>query len=225
MRKFIIGIFIGALTFSGIALVDNLIVKISLASASAIAFSAVGFLYTAGLIVSKSEGGKARFGIFVFLLILLLYVFTQIAKGIIWLFSFPMWLYIVIICGASFGIVLFVTLKEKKTKTEYRQSDFVANSLKELPSKNDIPAVIKPIDSEKKSALFTLPELIYSKPANEKSIKVTRIDSLSPEFEYARVYRIPEFGKPVMGYIKMKNGPAFWGQVYYAFDAVWKKCD
>lgn len=76
IKKYIIGLILGTMIFCGIAIVDDLIVKLSMGIAASLAFSIVGSLYTAGLISSKADGGKARVVIFVFLLAFFLYVFT-----------------------------------------------------------------------------------------------------------------------------------------------------
>ena len=116
VKKYVIGIILGTIIFSGIAIVDDLIVKLSMGAAASLAFSIVGSLYTAGLISSRADGGKARLVIFIILLTLFLYVFTQIAKGIIWLFSFPMWVYIVLISVGAVSIILIMVFNNKRAK-------------------------------------------------------------------------------------------------------------
>ncbi|MDD4069593.1 MAG: hypothetical protein PHF05_03980 [Candidatus Izemoplasmatales bacterium] len=58
VKKYIIGLILGTMIFSGFAIVDDLIVKLSMGVAASLAFSIVGSLYTAGLISSKADGEK-----------------------------------------------------------------------------------------------------------------------------------------------------------------------
>lgn len=137
VKKYIIGLLIGTIIFSGIAFVDEIIVKISMAAASSLAFTLVGSFYSAGIISSKAQGGKVRITLFVVLLILFLYVFTQIAKGIVWFFSFPIWIYIVILTISTGLLIVVMLIRDKKTREQYIttkkvHSDVVSNDCKTI---------------------------------------------------------------------------------------------
>lgn len=218
VKKYIIGLLIGAIAFSGIAIVDDIIIKISMAVASSLAFTIVGSFYSAGLITSRVEGGKARMIIFVVLLFFLLYIFTQIAKGIIWLFSFPMWVYIVILLFSITLLILVMLYKDKKTKEKYKQEIVVESQVsKSNAITQDITnnVVEKPIEQ-----LKTIRELLSNE--DEKNyIKAYHNDPHSPGLEYVKVYKSALKYSKIKGYIKMDNATAFWGDVYFAEDKRW----
>jgi hypothetical protein len=203
VKKYIIGLLIGTIVFSGIAIVDDIIVKISMAAASSLAFTIVGSFYSAGLITSRAEGGKARMIIFVVLLFSLLYIFTQIAKGIIWLFSFPMWIYIVILLVSTTLLILVMLYKDKKTKEKYKQEIVVDNQTSKF---NEITLDIR--------------ELLRNENENNY-IKAYHYEPHSPGLEYVKVYKNALKHSKIKGYIKMDNAAAFWGDVYYAEDKRW----
>ncbi|QLY40723.1 hypothetical protein HF295_07615 [Hujiaoplasma nucleasis] len=222
VKKYIIGLLIGTMIFSGIAIVDDMIVKISMAAASSVAFTVVGSFYSAGLITSKAEGGKARMIIFVILLCFFQYVFTQIAKGIIWLFSFPIWIYIAILSFSIAVLILVMLYKDKKVKQKYnaifkienRVDDSSEQTLNKSPSVDDNPIV----------KYMTIRELLK----NEKNldyIKAYHNNPHSPGLEYVKVYKSALNHSKIKGYIKMDNATAFWGDVYYAEDRRWMKFD
>jgi hypothetical protein len=219
VKKYIIGLIIGTMIFSGIALVDDLIIKISMGAAASLAFSIVGSLYSAGLITSKAEGGKARLYIFVILLGFFLYVFTQIAKGIIWLFSFPTWIYIVIISSCAIILVIFMIVKNKKAKERYTQlPNLVENT--QISNQEKTKEVI-----EKPSQIIglkTIPELLNEENDNDFII-ATSNNPNSPGLQYVKVYKKALSYSKIQGYIKMDHATAFWGDVFYAYDKRWIK--
>ncbi len=213
---------IGAIAFSGIALVDELIVKISMVAASSLAFTIVGSFYSAGIITSRADGGKARMVLFVILLLFFLYVFTQIANGVIWLFSFPIWIYIVILFIATLLLIIVMLYKDKKTKKLYIAS-----------KKEDIYVVANVDDTIQKSyeaeipptkELTTIRELLI-REKNQNYIKAYHNDPHSPGLQYVKVYKSALNHSEIKGYIKMDNAAAFWGDVYYSEDKRWIKID
>ena len=219
IKKYIIGIIIGTMIFSGIALVDDLIIKISMGAAASLAFSIVGSLYSAGLITSRSEGGQARLYIFVILLAFFLYVFTQIAKGVIWLFSFPTWIYIVIISTCAIILVIFMIVKNKKAKERYTQLPKLTENT-QISNQTKIEEVIaKP---SQVIALKTIPELLREENDNEFVI-ATSNNPNSPGLQYVKVYKKALSYSKIQGYIKMDHAAAFWGDVFYAHEKRWIK--
>jgi hypothetical protein len=219
IKKYIIGIIIGTMLFSGIAIVDDLIVKLSMGAAASLAFSIVGSLYTAGLISSRADGGKVRLVIFIILLTLFLYVFTQIAKGIIWLFSFPMWVYIVLISVGAVSLILIMVFNNKRAKKRY----ITKLSVVELLNPN--PVIKVPFNesiTKVEPVLKSIRELLLEETEN-KFIIATTNNSYSPGLQYVKVYlNALEYPK-IKGYIKMDHAAAFWGDVYYADDKRWIK--
>jgi len=219
IKKYIIGIIIGTMLFSGIAIVDDLIVKLSMGAAASLAFSIVGSLYTAGLISSRADGGKARLVIFIILLTLFLYVFTQIAKGIIWLFSFPMWVYIVLISVGAVSLILIMVFNNKRAKKRY----ITKLSVVELLNPN--PVIKVPFNesiTKVEPVLKSIRELLLEETEN-KFIIATTNNSYSPGLQYVKVYlNALEYPK-IKGYIKMDHAAAFWGDVYYADEKRWIK--
>ena len=219
VKKYIIGLIIGTMIFSGIALVDDLIIKISMGAAASLAFSIVGSLYSAGLITSKAEGGKARLYIFVILLGFFLYVFTQIAKGIIWLFSFPTWIYIVIISSCAIILVIFMIVKNKKAKERYTQLTKLTENTQISNQENTEEVITKP---SQVIVLKTIPELLREENGNNFII-ATSNNPNSPGLQYVKVYKKALTYTKIQGYIKMDHAAAFWGDVYYAYEKRWTK--
>ena len=222
VKKYIIGLLIGAIAFSGIALVDEVIVKISMASASSLAFTIVGSFYSAGIITSKAEGGEARLALFVILLSFFLYVFTQIAKGVVWLFSFSIWIYIAILLSATILLILVMLYRDKKAKELYIKSKKGNNDFVTLEYKNTEMNSNLEVQSTEK--LRTIREILLSEN-NQTYIKAYNNDPHSPGLEYVKVYKSALNHSRIKGYIKMDNAAAFWGDVYFSEDKRWIKID
>lgn len=219
IKKYIIGIIIGTMIFSGIAIVDDLIIKISMGLAASIAFSLVGFLYTAGLISSKAEGGKARFSIFIILLCFFLFVFTQIVKGVMWLFSFPIWLYITIICIGAVTLTIVMIIKNRKVKTIYSNTSTQTQNISYTNiEQSKVEEVVSQIDTE----LKTIQQLLLEEKVH-KFILATTNNLQSPGLQYVKVYKSALNYPTIKGYIKMDHAAAFWGDVYYAYEKRWIK--
>ena len=219
VKKYIIGLILGTMIFSGIAIVDDLIAKLSMGIAASLAFSIVGSLYTAGLISSKADGGKARIVIFMFLLAFFLYVFTQIAKGIIWLFSFPMWIYIVLLSLGAILLILVMINNYKIAKKRYIKQLTVESS----PKPNSMPKeVINESIYRAEPILKTIRELLH----DEKDINyilATTNNPYSPGLQYVKVYKNALGYSNIKGYIKMDHAAAFWGDIFYADEKRWIK--
>ena len=205
--------------FSGIAIVDDLIIKLSMGVAASLAFSIVGALYTAGIISSRADGGKARLFIFLLLLAFFLYVFTQIAKGIIWLFSFPMWVYIVLISVGAISLIVIMILNNKRAKKRYLKELTVLESHKP-PVVEDVK--IKENISKAEPVLKSIRELLLEETEN-KYILATTNNPHSPGLQYVKVYMNALEYPKIKGYIKMDRAAAFWGDIYYADDKRWNK--
>jgi len=217
VKKYIIGLILGALIFSGIAIVDDIIVKISMAAASSLAFSIVGALYTAGLISSRADGGKARLYIFVILLVVFLYIFTQIAKGVIWLFSFPTWIYIVIVIISITILIVIMMNRQRKSTFQYKVT----------AQKNGFEAIInqsvKVEDNhlvKREVVLKSIPDLLIEE-SEKDYILATNDSPFSPGLKYVKVYKKSLAYSDIKGYIKMDNAIPFWGDIYYAYDKRW----
>jgi hypothetical protein len=221
IRKYIIGIILGTMIFSGIAIVDDLIIKLSMGLAASIAFSFVGALYTAGVISSRADGGKARLFIFIILLAFFLYVFTQIAKRIIWLFSFPMWIYIVLISAGAISLIVIMIFNNKKAKKRYLKELTVLESPKQH--------VVDEVRVEESISMAEpLPKSIRELLLEEKEnnfVLATTSNPYSPGLQYVKVYKNALEYPKIKGYIKMDHAAAFWGDVYYADDKRWQKYD
>lgn len=156
--------------------------------------------------------------IFVILLCFFLYVFTQIAKGIIWLFSFPIWIYIAILSFSITVLSLVMLYKDKKIKQKYNAIVKIENRVDDSSEQT----LHKHPSGEEKSIVkyMTIRELLE----NEKNldyIKAYHNDPHSPGLEYVMIYKSALKHSKIKGYIKMDNAAAFWGDVYYAEDKRW----
>lgn len=219
VKKYIIGLILGTMIFSGIAIVDDLIVKLSMGVAASLAFSIVGSLYTAGLISSKADGGKARIVIFMVLLAFFLYVFTQIAKGIIWLFSFPMWVYIVLLSLGTLLLILVMINNYKIAKKRYSKQLTVESSPKPI----FIPKEVINESIYRAEPIFkTIRELLYEEK-DRSYILATTNNPYSPGLQYVKVYKNALGYSNIKGYIKMDHAAAFWGDIFYADEKRWIK--
>ena len=219
VKKYIIGLILGTMIFSGIAIVDDLIVKLSMGVAASLAFSIVGSLYAAGLITSKADGGKARIVIFVFLLAFFLYVFTQIAKGIIWLFSFPMWIYIVLLSLGAILLILVMINNNKIAKKRYIKQLTVESSPKPISMPKE---VIDESINRAEPIFKTIRELLYEEK-DRNYILATTNNPYSPGLQYVKVYKNALGYSNIKGYIKMDHAAAFWGDIFYADEKRWIK--
>jgi hypothetical protein len=219
VKKYVIGIILGTIIFSGIAIVDDLIVKLSIGVAASLAFSIVGSFYTAGLISSRADGGKARLFIFLILLAFFLYIFTQIAKGIIWLFSFPLWIYIVLISVGAIFLILVMINNYKIAKKRYSKQLTVESSSKPA----SIPKEVVNESIYRAEPLFkTIRELLYEEK-DRNYILATTNNPYSPGLQYVKVYKNALSYSNIKGYIKMDHAAAFWGDIFYADEKRWIK--
>lgn len=219
VKKYIIGLILGTMIFSGIAIVDDLIVKLSMGVAASLAFSIVGSLYTAGLISSKADGGKARIVIFMVLLAFFLYVFTQIAKGIIWLFSFPMWVYIVLLSLVAILLILVMINNYKIAKNRYSKQLNVESSSKPASMPKE---VVNETIYRAEPIFKTIRELLYEEK-DRNHILATTANPYSPGLQYVKVYKNALGYSNIKGYIKMDHAAAFWGDIFYADEKRWFK--
>ena len=221
VKKYVIGIILGTIIFSGIAIVDDLIVKLSIGVAASLAFSIVGSFYTAGLISSRADGGKARLFIFLILLSFFLYIFTQIAKGIIWLFSFPLWIYIVLISVGAIFLILVMINNYKIAKKKYTKQLTV--DVSHIPSPvpkeaiNENKTIVEPI-------FKTIRELLQEEKERNYVLATTN-NPYSPGLQYVKVYMNALKYPNIKGYIKMDHAAAFWGDIFYADDKRWSIYD
>ncbi|MDY0277474.1 MAG: hypothetical protein RBQ97_05275 [Acholeplasma sp.] len=219
VKKYIIGLILGTMIFSGIAIVDDLIVKLSMGLAASLAFSIVGSFYTAGLITSRADGGKARIVIFIFLLVFFLYIFTQIAKGIIWLFSFPIWIYIVLLSIGAVLLIIVMINNYKIAKRRYSKQQTVEPSPKPIVMPKE--AVNESVYKEEQ-IFKTIRELLQEEK-DRIYIIATNNNPYSPGLQYVKVYKNALSYSNIKGYIKMDHAAAFWGDIYYADEKRWIK--
>jgi len=219
VKKYIIGLILGTMIFSGIAIVDDLIVKLSMGIAASLAFSIVGSLYTAGLISSKADGGKARIVIFMVLLAFFLYIFTQIAKGIIWLFSFPMWVYIVLLSLGAILLILVMINNNKIAKKRYSKQQTIDSSPMPISIPNE---VINESIYRAEPVFKTIRELLYEEK-DRNYILATTNNPYSPGLQYVKVYKNALGYSNIKGYIKMDHAVVFWGDIFYADEKRWIK--
>lgn len=217
-RKFIISLIVGSMVISGFGILDDIIVKGLIAAASALAFTIVGGMYSANLISSPADGGKARMILFTLILGFFIIVYMAIVQFFNWLFSGPLWIYIVVF-GLSFILLLVRVIKNIKAKKEY--VDYASNNI-DIEEKNvEITITQKleinqPIEVEHKSIRRLLLE-----NKDKEFIYVVKRGYESPGLEYIKVNQKALNYPTLKGYFKMDHA-GFFADIYYAEENIWK---
>jgi hypothetical protein len=148
-----------------------------------------------------------------------LYIFTQIAKGIIWLFSFPLWIYIVLISVGVIFLILVMVNNYKKAKKRYTKQLTVEVSPKTSPVPKE---TISENIAEVEPILSSIRELLLEEK-EKKFILATTNNPYSPGLQYVKVYMNALDYSHIKGYIKMDHAAAFWGDIFYADEKRWIK--
>lgn len=205
--KKIVGLAIATLTLTGVAFIDKILLKLVVCISFSMATSIVGTLYVSGFLASKVEGGKARISIF----IILTYVLYTVFNGIIqFLFSIPIWVYILILFGIATLIVsMWLLLKHINVK------EGQLNLKKEL---NECPTCL--IEKENENKLYTLSEL-WNK--NGKDGEYLKIYTTNPNIEWIKIKKGPYGNGKFYGYFKIKNAKQpLNGEIYYSNKKIWQ---
>lgn len=218
-NKWILGLFVGTMTLSGIAILDYVVVKVIFAASGAIAYAIVGSLLSTGFIMSKADAGQARMEFFVILLVLFLAIYIAIIKFVTWLISFPLWVYIIIfvISGGVLGLRVLLNKRagkayEKESKKE-RNIDEIIDKIQHQEQKGNHMEFPSPVPK-------TIYELL-TENKDKKTICVERIDNESPGLQYVRVNQDALRYPILKGYLKFDNAGVF-REIYYANESIWR---
>lgn len=217
-NKWILGIIVGTMTFSGIAILDELVIKVIFAVSGAIAYSLVASVLSTGLILSKADAGQLRMGIFIALIVVFLAIYMAIVNFITWLLSFPIYVYIFIFIVSCSLLLLRIYLNRKAN--QHYEEDYNKNNLE------DIISEVEDVENENNKMEYPSPEpkTIYElldENEDKQVIYVERIDNMSPGLEYIQVNR-NALNYPILkGYLKYDNAGKF-REIYYANEKIWR---
>lgn len=217
-NKWILGLIVGGMTFSGIAILDEVVVKIIFAASGAIAYSLVGSILSTGFIMTRADAGQLRMGFFVVLVVVFLAVYMAIVNFITWLLSFPLYVYIIIFVMSGGLLVLRVYLNWKANllyEEEYRENKL-----------EDIVVEVKKVEEKGRKMEYPSlePKTIYellNENKDKQVIYVERIDNMSPGLEYVQVNRNALNYPTLKGYLKYDNAGKF-REIYYANEKIWR---
>jgi hypothetical protein len=208
------------MTFSGIAILDEVVIKLIFAASGAVAYSLVGSILSTGLIMSRADAGQLRMGLFLILLVIFLTIYMAIINFVKWLLSFPIYVYIIIFI-VSCGLLLFRIYLNWKANQLYEE-EYQNNELE------DIVEEVKNVEenSEKVEYPSSKPKTIFellNESKDKQVIYVERIDDKSPGLQYIQVNR-DALNYPVLkGYLKYDNAGKF-REIYYANEKIWRMC-
>ena len=217
-NKWILGLIVGTITFSGIAILDEVVVKLIFAASGAIVYSLVGSILSTGFIMSRADTGQLRMGFFVVLVIVFLAIYMAIVNFITWLLSFPLYVYIIIFV-VSCGLLLFRIYLIRKVNQLYEE-EYHNNKLE------DIVVEVKEVEDKNKRLEYPSPEpkTIYellNENKDKQVIYVERIDNKSPGLQYVQVNRDALDYPTLKGYLKYDNAGKF-REIYYADKRIWR---
>ncbi len=230
------------LDFTGIILIDKILIKGLLSIAFNLATIIVGFGFSIGLIRGKKEGGKARIGIYLLFVVLILSFSSAIAV----FFDFVGKIISAIFAlGAIFLITYFIIkvfTSCSKTKKEFIHSqnksvkiepkNVIATNFQALEQpenniveKNERESVVaqQPINTEvnQETSLKNLYELWREKPAGEKCLMATNHEN--PDLKWVKIYKPPYGNGKFYGYVLMNNARhTVNGEIYFADRKIWK---
>ncbi len=220
-NKWLLGLIVGTMTFSGVAILDEVVIKVIFAASGAIAYSLVGSVLSTGLILSKADAGQLRMGFFVVLVVVFLAIYMAIVNFITWVLSFPLYVYIVIFV-ASFGLLALRLYLNRKANQLY-EDEYHNNKLE------DIVVEVKEVEAKSNKMEYPSPEpkTIYellNENKDNQVIYVERIDNKSPGLQYVQVNRDALKYPTLKGYLKYDNAGKF-REIYYANEEIWRLCN
>lgn len=229
--------------FTGIIFIDKILTKGLLSIAFNLATIIVGVGFSIGLLKGKKEGGKARIGIYLLFVVLILCFSSTIAvffdiigkiiAGILGLVALILIIY--------FIVKVFSTCS--KTKNEFKHSQI--NSVQEKP-KNIVAAKVQVVEPKRgksisdknerepiaeyqlinqefhqNASLKNLYELWREMPAGEKCLTVTNHEN--PDLKWVKIYKPPYGNGKFYGYVLMNNARhTVNGEIYFADRKIWE---
>jgi len=214
-RKWLIGVILGSMVVSGIGIIDEIVVKGIITTSASIAFALVGGLYSASLISTRADGGKARIIIFVILIVLFMNIFILVTQFFTWLLSGPIWLYILILVLSPVLLVLHIR------KNALIRNEYIEESLKH---KDAAFQTVSIIDNETSGKNIIELKTIYQLLAENKDkecIYIEKINDHSPNLEYVKVSQKALEYPVLKGYFKMDKA-GFFAEIYYSDKKIWK---
>lgn len=217
-NKWLLGLIVGTMTFSGIAILDEVVIKVIFAASGAIAYSLVGSILSTGLILSKADAGQLRMGFFIVLVVLFLAIYMSIINFVTWLLSFPLYVYIIIFV-VSLGLLLLRIYLNRKADHLYEE-EYQNNILE------DIVDEVKEVEEKSKKMEYPSPEpksiyQLLNENQDKQVIYVERIDNKSPGLQYVQVNRDALKYPVLKGYLKYDNAGKF-REIYYANEKIWR---
>ena len=231
------------LDFTGIILIDKILTKGLLSIAFNLATIIVGFGFSIGLIRGKKEGGKARIGIYLIFVVLILSFSSAIAV----FFDVVGKIISAILALGAISLIAYFIIKVftscAKTKKEFRHSQNKSVKLEdkivittnvqavEQQSEKNIveeiarePIVVhQPINLvvDQETSLKNLYELWREKPAGVKCLTATNHEN--PDLKWVKIYKPPYGNGKFYGYVLMNNARhTVNGEIYFADRKIWK---
>ena len=217
-NKWILGLIVGTMTFSGIAILDEVIVKLIFTASGAIAYSLVASILSIGFVMSRADAGQLRMGLFVLLVIVFLAIYIAIVNFITWLLAFPLYVYIIIFV-ISCCLLLFRIYLNRKANQLYEE-EYHNNKLE------DIVVEVKEVTDKNKRLEHQSPEPktiyeLFNENEDKQVIHVERIDNNSPGLQYVQVNRDALRYPKLKGYLKYDNAGIF-REIYDADKKIWR---
>ncbi len=219
-NKWILGIIVGSMTLSGLAILDELVIQVIFSASGVIAYSLVGSLLGTGLITSRADAGRARMGIFIFLVFIFVSIYLMIIKIITWLLSFPLWVYVIIFI-VTLGILIVRFILNRKAESNYvdaHKNDLLKDyDTVEVNEKETIENWNPNILTEEPKSIYQL----LDENKEKDVIYVVRVDNGSPGLQYVQVNQKAVKYQILKGYLKFDNAGVF-REIYYANEKIWR---
>ncbi len=218
-NKWILGLIIGTMTFSGIAILDEIVVKIIFTTSGAIAYSLVGSILSLGFVMSRADAGQLRMAFFLILVCVFLIIYMALINFITWLFTIPLWIYVIIFIISVSLLVIRLIVNKKISKAyieEIEQEKKIVDG-NEDTSKTKQDNVSSNTYEEFGKTIYEL----FQENQEMEVIYIERTDNKSPGLEYVQVNRRALRYPVLKGYIKFDNAGVF-REVFYPNDRIWR---
>lgn len=230
------------LDFTGIILIDKILIKGLLSIAFNLATIIVGFGFSIGLIRGKKEGGKARIGIYLLFVVLILSFSSAIAV----FFDIAGKIISSIFALAAVSLIIYFIIKAltscAKTKNDFMYSQ--NKSVKIEPENvitTNVQAVAQPenniveevkskaipiqrlinVEDNQETSLKNLYELWREKPVGEKCLTATNYEN--PDLKWVKIYKPPYGNGKFYGYVLMNDARhTVNGEIFFADRKIWK---
>jgi len=218
-RKWVIGLILGSMVLSGIAIIDKFVFETFMLIATSLTTTIVGWLYSMKLISTSADGGKSRMIIFVALLGFFILIYIAVIEVVTWLISGPLWIYIFILLFLL-TILLIHLILNKTAEKKYIERSILEKHAHKVDEEKQKETINNAVLNDEKEELKTIYQLLLEN-RDKEAIYVEKAGLESPGLDYIKINQKALNYPKLKGYLKMDNSGIF-REIYYADEKIWK---